>query len=226
MLISTQILIFILLDGVVSYSMKQGEKRGAEVDFYDFTYDGIISPHHLSDGLGQLTDGEMGDTNFRLDPQDLGMKGYEWVGWKNDTLEDPGPVTITFKFDTVRNFTSMKLFCNNYFTKDVRVFRVAVVYYSIGGQYFKKKKDKFNFIRDTVVEYARYVQIKLDHIIARFIKIELYFDAKWILISEVQFDSGRFTDVYINSAPDKTGFEDSSKGIRHHVKTVLMSRAT
>ena len=171
--------------------MKQGEKRGAEVDFYDFTYDGIISPGFLSDGLGQLTDGEIGDTNFRLDPQDLGMKGYEWVGWKNDTLEDPGPVTITFKFDTVRNFTSMKLFCNNYFTKDVRVFRVAVIYYSIGGKYFQKKKDKFNFIRDTVVEYARYVQIKLDYIVARYIKVELYFDAKWILLSEVQFESGK-----------------------------------
>ena len=181
-----------LADGVVSYNMKQGEKRGAEVDFYDFSYDGIITPDYLSDGLGQLTDGEIGDTNFRLDPQDLGMKGYEWVGWKNDTLVDPGPVTIVFKFDTVRKFKSMKLFCNNYFSKDVRVFHVAVVYYSIGGQYFTKKKDKFNFIRDTVVEYARYVQIRLDGIVARFIKIELYFDAKWILISEVQFDSGKY----------------------------------
>ena len=182
-----------------------------EVDFYDFTYDGIISPNFLGDGLGQLTDGEIGDTNFRLDPQDLGMKGYEWVGWKNDTIVDPGPVTVEFKFDTVRNFTSMKLFCNNYFSKDVRVFRVAVVYYSIGGKYYTKKKDKFNFIRDTVVEYARYVQIRLDHIIARFIKIDLYFDAKWILISEVQFDSGKYIACFFIQQLDGFFLPNQSK---------------
>ncbi|XP_053381060.1 discoidin domain-containing receptor 2-like isoform X2 [Mercenaria mercenaria] len=176
-------------DGIVSYSMRQGDKRGAEVDFFDFTYDGIISQNYLHDGLGQLTDGEEGDTNFRLDPQDLGIKGYEWVGWKNDTLIDPGPVEILFKFDNVRHFSSVMLYCNNYFSKDNRVFKTAVIHYSIGGKYFKQKKDKFYFIRDTVVEYARNVYIKLDNIIARYIKLELYFDAKWILISEVQFES-------------------------------------
>ncbi|XP_060568273.1 discoidin domain-containing receptor 2-like isoform X2 [Ruditapes philippinarum] len=191
-------------DGIVSYSMRQGDKRGAEVDFFDFTYDGIISQNYLHDGLGQLTDGEEGDTNFRLDPQNLGIKGYEWVGWKNDTLIDPGPVEILFKFNTVRNFSSVMLFCNNYFTKDNRVFKTAVIHYSIGGKYFKQKKDKFYFIRDTVVEYARNVYIKLDHINARYIKLELYFDAKWILISEVQFESKPAFGNFTNELPPPT----------------------
>ena len=172
--------------------MRQGDKRGAEVDFFDFTYDGIISQNYLHDGLGQLTDGEEGDTNFRLDTQNLGIKGYEWVGWKNDTLIDPGPVEILFKFNTFRNFSSVMLHCNNYYTKDNRVFKTAVIYYSIGGKYFKQKKDKFYFIRDTVVEYARNVYIKLDNIIARYIKLQLYFDSKWVLISEVQFESSKY----------------------------------
>ena len=60
---------------------------------------------------------------------------------------------------------------------------------SIGGKFFNQKIERFNFIRDTVVEYARKVQIRLEHIVAQYIKLDLYFDAKWILISEVQFES-------------------------------------
>ena len=182
--------------------MRQGDKRGAEVDFFDFSYDGIKDQKtnfvYLLGGLGQLTDGEKGETNFRLDPQELGIKGYEWVGWKNDSLVDSGPVTITFKFDTIRNFSSVQLNCNNYFTKDVRVFRMAVVYYSIGGQYFKQMKDKYLHIRDTVVEYARPVQVKLNNIVAQHIKLELYFDAKWILISEVHFISSKYNLIPVS----------------------------
>ncbi|XP_060594250.1 discoidin domain-containing receptor 2-like [Ruditapes philippinarum] len=170
-------------DDIVSYSMRQGDKYDTEIDFFDSTYDGNVSQNYLHDGLGKLTDGEKGNTVFE--------KGHEWVGWKNDTLIDPGPVEIIFKFNTVRNFSYVKLFCNNYFTKGIRVFQKAVIQYSIGGKYFKQGKT-FNFIRDKYIEYARYVVIQLDHIIAKYIKLELYFDAKWILISEVKFESSKY----------------------------------
>ena len=96
-----------LSDGTVSYDMPQGDRRGAEVDLYDFTYDGLVQNNYLKGGLGQLTDGDYGETNFRLDTKKMGVKGYEWVGWKNDTnrLE---PITIYFKFDTVRNFSQVR----------------------------------------------------------------------------------------------------------------------
>lgn len=55
--------------------MHQGERRGAEVDLYDFTYDGKVDENVLTGGLGQLTDGEEGGTNFRLDPHGTGKKG-------------------------------------------------------------------------------------------------------------------------------------------------------
>ncbi|KAH3710898.1 hypothetical protein DPMN_070394, partial [Dreissena polymorpha] len=101
--------------------------------FFDFTYDGLITNGFLQNSLGQLTDGEEGDTNFRLDPQELGIK-------------------------------------------------------------------------DTVVEYARKVQIKLGKMIARYVTIDLYFDAKWILISEVQFDSSpvAFPGNYSEELPPPT----------------------
>ena len=47
------------------YDMPQGERRGIDVDLTDATYDGIVDGQRLSGGLGQLTDGELGQSNFR-----------------------------------------------------------------------------------------------------------------------------------------------------------------
>jgi len=54
-------------DGVLSYSMRQGDIRGSENSFYDFTYDGTRDPevNYLRGGLGQLTDGEKGTFTWR-----------------------------------------------------------------------------------------------------------------------------------------------------------------
>ena len=64
-------------DGVVWYSMPQGEKRGADINLMDVTYDGHRPDDNgiLTGGLGQLTDGVEGSSNFRLDPLGLGIKG-------------------------------------------------------------------------------------------------------------------------------------------------------
>lgn len=45
--------------------MPQGDKRSAEWEFYDSTYDGYWDDE-LRRGLGQLTDGKVGPDNFRL----------------------------------------------------------------------------------------------------------------------------------------------------------------
>ena len=113
---------FDIADGVLSYSMPQGEKRGTDVELFDFTYDGQSQDDYLKGGLGQLTDGAEGHYIFRLDPDDTGRKGYDWVGWKNETVDRP-PIEIIFEFDKVRNFSAVRFHCNNMFSKEVRAFR-------------------------------------------------------------------------------------------------------
>ncbi|CAH1786141.1 unnamed protein product [Owenia fusiformis] len=175
-------------DGVVSYDMPQGQRRGSEVDLLDFTYDGLIKDNYLSGGLGQLTDGDEGESNFRLDRHSLGRKGYGWIGWRNDSTTMK-PITIKFTFDTVRNFTEIRLHCNNMFSKDVRVFRTAMIYFSVGGEYFQPEPAKFTFMKDELMEYARTVIIPIKHRIGKFIQLELTFEARWMMISEIQFKS-------------------------------------
>lgn len=184
-------------DGLISYSMPQGERRGSEIDLFDMTYDGVEEENFLRGGLGQLTDGQKGQDNFRLDANGFG-KGYEWVGWKNDTAGHMRPIEITFEFDQVRNFSTAYFYTNNLFSKDVQVFSGAKIQFSIGGQYYNGEPLYFSYMPDTVMEQARNVTIRLQNRIGKFVKFQLNFASKWMMISEVSFESvvavGNFTE--------------------------------
>jgi len=170
--------------------MPQGERRGTEVDLYDFTYDGNTDNDHLSGGLGQLTDGAEGHTNFRLDPDNSGKKGYEWVGWKNDTVGRP-PIEMLFEFDRLRNFSAVRFHCNNMFSKEVRVFRRAQFHFSsYSATAYQDQPVIYDYMRDTLIEFARNVIVPIPHRVGKFVLVELYFDAKWMMVSEVRFESG------------------------------------
>ena len=56
----------LLSDGLMAYSMPQGDRRGNAYEFYDWTYDGEWKGNNLENGLGCLTDGNYGPENFKL----------------------------------------------------------------------------------------------------------------------------------------------------------------
>ncbi len=162
-----------------------------ELNLSDFTYDGQLTNGYLSGGLGQLTDQELGISNFRLDRQGIGKKGYEWVGWKNDSSVHNGPIEISFEFDRVYNFTAVQIHGNNLYSKDVRMFRKVEVFFSIGGRYYIDEPVRYEYERDLLFEYDRNVTIPIPRKVGRFVKLRLWFDSRWILISEVGFISGK-----------------------------------
>lgn len=176
-------------DGVISYSVRQGDKRGPELDLSDFLYDGDTKEGYMSDGLGQLTDWEEGNTNFRLDQTGQGRKGFEWVGWKNDT-NTSAPLDIVFHFDQLRNFSSIKLHANNFFSKDVSVFRKVLVYFSLDGESFSENPLVYEYMKDTLIEAARHILIPIPHRIGCSLKLVFFFELRWMLLSEARFESG------------------------------------
>ncbi|XP_071531085.1 discoidin domain-containing receptor 2-like isoform X2 [Panulirus ornatus] len=204
-------------DGLVSYSMPQGQERGQEVDLLDLSYDGTTTDGFLYGGLGQLHDGTIGDHNFR---SDIGHgKGYEWVGWRNESYSS---LEILCEFDVVRNFSSLIIFANNMHTKEVQVFSRARVFFSVGGRYFSAHPVDYNYMEDEVSEYARNVTIKLHQRVGKYVKIQLFYEARWIIISEIFFVStparGNFTveTGVDDTPPDPTGpHHDSSSGYMH-----------
>ncbi|XP_076386248.1 discoidin domain-containing receptor 2 isoform X1 [Megachile rotundata] len=180
-------------DGVVSYSMPQGDKRGNGWEFFDATYDGHWDGE-LRRGLGQLTDGRTGPDNFKMGYYD-NDRNQGWVGWRNDTRGQP--VEIKFEFDKVREFSAIHIYCNNQFTKDVQVFSHVDILFSIGGKYYTGEPITYTYMEDKIFESSRNITIKLHHRVGKYVKLRLHFSARWLMISEVTFDSdvahGNFT---------------------------------
>ncbi|KAF3420469.1 hypothetical protein E2986_14089 [Frieseomelitta varia] len=180
-------------DGIVSYSMPQGDKRG-NWEFFDATYDGYWDGQLLR-GLGQLTDGKIGPDNFKMSYYDYD-RGQGWVGWRNDTRSGH-PLEIKFEFDHVREFSAVHIFCNNQFTKDVQVFSEASIMFSVGGRYYTGDPIVYSYMEDRIFEHSRNISIKLHHRIGKFVKLRFGFASRWIMISEITFDSdiahGNFT---------------------------------
>jgi len=54
----------------------------------------------------------------------------------------------------------------------------------------RRRTVNYAYLRDDVMDYARLVPVSLQHQIGSQVTLRLYYDAKWILISEVQFQSG------------------------------------
>jgi discoidin domain receptor family protein 2 len=66
------------------------------------------------------------------------------------------------------------------------------VHFSIGGHQFFGEPVFFSYMPDLVMEHARNVTVKLHNRVGRYVRLQLYFAAKWIMVSEVSFDSGEF----------------------------------
>lgn len=92
------------------------------------------------------------------------------------------------RFDAVRNFSVLRVHSNNLFHRDVRVFAAATVF--VGDVEGSTAGLRYEYKRDSLSESARSVSVPLYHLVARTLTVRLEFDARWIMISEIQFDSG------------------------------------
>lgn len=114
-------------DGLISYSTAEGQLMmppGYPIaSLNDSTYDGAHEKRMLLGGMGQLTDGVIGLDDFLLTRQYHVWPGYDYLGWRNDSLGSQGYVEMEFVFDRQRNFTSMKVFSPAHFTSSQQLIR-------------------------------------------------------------------------------------------------------
>ncbi|KAJ9582371.1 hypothetical protein L9F63_003298, partial [Diploptera punctata] len=91
---------------------------------------------------------------------------------------------------------------NDCVTTSVPVFSHAKVHFSIGGHQFIGEPVFFSYMPDLIMEHARNVTIKLHNRVGRYLRLQLYFAAKWIMVSEVSFDSVSVSRI--NTRNDQT----------------------
>lgn len=75
------------------------------------------------------------------------------------------------------------------------MFSKARILFSVGGKYYNSQPVIYTYMPDTVLERARNVTIHLNHNVGKFVKICLYFANRWIMLSEVNFDSGNALEL-------------------------------
>ena len=159
---------------------------------------------------------------------------------------------IIFEFETIQEFHSIELYCNNQFTREISVFKELRAFFSIGGDIFSDDSVSYTPMTDEIFEEPRNITAKLHRRVGRFVKIQLYFGSKWLLVSEVSFDSSTARGNYSlevregemmrdsqgdSAAPaSETGQEldngdpvrnpGSSSGPAHHMPVIVGALAT
>ena len=187
----TLVILFTLL-GILSYSMPVGQTiRNGRVTFNDTSYNGVIANGVYKGGTGILTDGKFGPDDAKQEKQD---KGKGWVGWSRNLTKSPY-IDITFEFSGVRKFKDVTLTVNVDKTRSYAVFNKSEII-------FASKEDDFSdmsFLQycpgksvDSKDPYSRNITLSLCENTARFIRLRLYFGGKWLLLTEISFNSGIF----------------------------------
>ncbi|NXW05268.1 DDR2 protein, partial [Fregetta grallaria] len=115
--------------------------------------------------------------------------GYDYVGWRNESTTG-GYVEITFEFDRIRNFTAMKVHCNNMFAKGVKIFKEVQCYFRADASEWEPTAVSSVLVLDDVNPSARFVTVPLLHRMASAIKCQYYFADAWMMFSEITFQSG------------------------------------
>ena len=186
----------------------------------DNTYDGeyIPSTNMLVNGLGQLSDGITGSEEISV------IDGHQpWIGWSNDTSTF---ITINFQFVTIRQINRVTIHTNNLFSKDILIFKTAIISFSTtdnGKNY--SNAIIYQHIRDDIFEIARPVLIELNNHVAKFVRLDLYFDSKWLLISEITFDSQIYHETK-NGIKEKLRKKSSNNGNDIHKRYREVPQAT
>ncbi|VDP28672.1 unnamed protein product [Schistosoma mattheei] len=203
-------------DGVVEYSIPEGDvyRLDPRGDFVlnDTNYDGVlISPEsslmttntkeldnmdkqqrtaYLTGGLGLLMDKQYFEGSL---PEQIDSgSSSPVVGWfrRKPTINPSGRITMLFKFDQARNFTQIRIHTLNSLDY-IALFRRVSVQFSNGGHYFDRNYPPvvLDIHRDIYNSKPRWVPIDLGFRIGRYLRITLWFDYDWIVISEVTFES-------------------------------------
>uniref|UniRef100_A0A8C4H886 Discoidin domain-containing receptor 2 n=1 Tax=Dicentrarchus labrax TaxID=13489 RepID=A0A8C4H886_DICLA len=182
-------------DGLISYSAPEGQLMmppGYPIaSLNDSTYDGVHERRRLFGGMGQLTDGVIGQDDFLVTRQYHVWPGYDYLGWRNDSLGTQGYVEMEFVFDRQRNFTSLKVHSNNMFSRGVKIFSSVSCWFKprlIAG--WEAESVAFKTVLDDRNPSARYVTVPLNRRTAKSIRCRFYFADVWMMFSEISFQSG------------------------------------
>ena len=188
--------LFISLDGLISYRISQGNLRKnmpGWKSLRDNGYDGTrlafgTKVGVLYHGLGQLTDGVIGRN---ADWNDTGnLNWIDWIGWQDSLTADP---SVTFEFSSLRKFSCVRFHVLSLPGHNEKMlFSKVVLSFSRDGEYFAWKTifEPSMTKRTAMSNRAFWIKVNLEGNIGKHVTCEFFYYGWWVLISEVEFESG------------------------------------
>ena len=186
-------------DGLISYKISQGNVRAAGKPGWSFLRDKGYDGNRLAfgtklgllyNGLGQLTDGVTGNL---ADWNDTGNPDWiKWIGWKDSLTPDP---TVTFHFSALRRFSSVRFHILNLPGQHEKMlFSKVILSFSKDGEYFAWKTIYEPSItkRTSMCNRAFWIEVNLEGHVGKDVTCDFRYYGRWVLISEVEFESGNF----------------------------------
>ncbi|XP_076248235.1 discoidin domain-containing receptor 2-like [Calliopsis andreniformis] len=148
----------------------------------DLSYDGIERNSLLTNGLGQLTDGILGDISEILSSS---TNGTNWVGWT-----DRDSVQLIFEFQELREFENCTIHVARLSELKIEMFSSLRVWFSNDGEDYQSDADILETPSDSgslTTDGIVSASIALQSKIGKFVKLELSLASKWLLLSEISF---------------------------------------
>ncbi|XP_076650199.1 discoidin domain-containing receptor 2-like isoform X2 [Halictus rubicundus] len=173
---------------VVRYIAPRGARNGpGGCNVEDSSYDGdteLGSDSLLVNGLGQLTDGILGELSEILSSTGSAT-ATNWVGWS-----DRDTVQFLFEFQETREFENCSIHVARLPELEVEMFSRLQVWFSTNGDDYQTNPDISETIPIDGSDSGSTVfttSIPLRSKIGRFVKLEVSFAGKWLLLSEITF---------------------------------------
>ncbi|XP_049784959.1 discoidin domain-containing receptor 2-like [Schistocerca cancellata] len=118
-------------------------------------------------------------------------RDWRWVGWSNASLGGQ-PLELEFELETPRELAATHLHVLHAPQLGVQVFTEASVWLSLDGVHYQWATAPVSTGAAGAADSAPScvnVSLPLHSRVARFLRLQLYFAAAWILVSEVRIDS-------------------------------------
>ena len=168
--------------------------RNGRVSFMDTSYDGVIVNGVYKDGTGILTDGKFGRDN----PKERGHEGEGWVGWSQDFTTSQY-IDIKFEFSGVRKFKDVTLTVNVDKKRGNAAFDRSEIFFAdnLTDTSFVQFLQYSRTFAESDTPHSRNVTLSMCENTARFIKLRLSIGGRWLLITEISFNSGILACLFI-----------------------------
>ena len=125
-------------------------------------------------------------------------EAHGWVGWRNTKNGKPLILEFMFGGTTPRVFKSVTLTTYSQLDLGIQPFSQMLAYFSIKAQRERSSEGLINYHpqylksvnrRDLIDFQPQNITLDLDDRVGNAVKLELYFENKWLLLSEIQFES-------------------------------------